>query len=279
MTVFLRPGRAAIRISGPDAQKWLHDVLTAKVAATPDYIAWWALLSAQGKVQAEGLISWHEDGFWLDVDAGAADGFLKRMRLYKLRAAAEIDDMRESHAVGWSVTPMQDSLCDRDPRAEGLGYRIIGPRGEAGGWREDETAYAAVRIAAGVAEMGPDFAPDTVFPHDIGMDLLGGVDFKKGCYIGQEVVSRMQHRGTARRRPVIVSGEDLEQGAAVGVNGREAGTLGAVAGGKAVAIVRIDRLKKNAETSVAGQPVQLALPGWASYDFADSAGAADDPES
>ena len=90
-----------------------------------------------------------------------------------------------------------------------------------------------------------------VFPHDIGMDLLGGVDFMKGCYIGQEVVSRMQHRGTARRRPVVVSGiepliDDVEvpPGTAISVGAREAGQIGRVVDGRAVAIVRLDRIKE-----------------------------------
>ena len=96
------------------------------------------------------------------------------------------------------------------------------------------------------------------------MDLLGGVDFKKGCYIGQEVVSRMQHRGTARRRPVIVSGVTAEAGTPVVVGGRDAGAIGTPVDGKAVAIVRLDRFD-GSEVTVAGQPVDLTLPAWATY--------------
>src|SRR5690606_17406420 len=113
---------------------------------------------------------------------------------------------------------------------------------------------------------------DEVFPHDIGMDLLGGVDFKKGCYIGQEVVSRMQHRGTARRRPVIVSGVPDGEDRAVRVSAREAGTVGKVVGGNAVAIVRLDRFD-GSEVTVGGQPVSVALPGWATYRLGESAAA------
>lgn len=278
MSVSLRPSRAAIRISGEEAAKWLHDVLTAAVKAEDGYVAWWALLSAQGKVQAEGLISWHEDAFWLDVSGEVADSFLKRMKLYKLRAKAEIEDMRETHAVGWSADASAIGVCDKDPRGDGLGYRVIAERDAAEGWDGDDRSFAAARIARGIAEMGPDFATDSVFPHDIGMDHLKGVDFKKGCYVGQEVVSRMQHRGTARRRPVIVSGEALESGRAVQVGTREAGTLGTAIDGKAVAIVRIDRVKKDAAPEVGGNTVQLALPDWASYDFADSTEPTDDPD-
>jgi folate-binding Fe-S cluster repair protein YgfZ len=102
------------------------------------------------------------------------------------------------------------------------------------------------------------------------MDFLGGVDFKKGCYIGQEVVSRMEHRGTARRRPVIVSGIDAPAGSAVLVGGRDSGTTGQVVGGKAVAIVRLDRFD-GGEITVGGKPVSVALPDWATYRLGESA--------
>jgi folate-binding Fe-S cluster repair protein YgfZ len=105
------------------------------------------------------------------------------------------------------------------------------------------------------------------------MDLMGGVDFRKGCYIGQEVVSRMQHRGTARRRPVIVSGIDAPAGSAVSVGGRDAGHIGKVVDGSAVGIVRLDRFD-GGEISVAGRPVTVALPAWASYGLGESAAGA-----
>ena len=139
------------------------------------------------------------------------------------------------------------------------------------------TGQAKAHIAAGIAEMGPDFATEEVFPHDIGMDHLGGVDFKKGCYVGQEVVSRMQHRGTARRRPVIVSGIVAgARGDAVVIGGKSVGTLGGVVGGTSVAIARIDKITDGGATSVAGAPVSLALPQWARYAFATPGGDSED---
>jgi folate-binding protein YgfZ len=132
-----------------------------------------------------------------------------------------------------------------------------------------DASYDAGRIAEGVAELGPDFAADQVFPHDIGMDLLGGVDFKKGCYIGQEVVSRMEHRGTARRRPVIVSSVDAVVGTPVVAGGKEAGAIGTPIGGRAVAIVRLDRFD-GGEVTVGGKPVTVTLPGWATYRLGES---------
>ncbi len=257
MTTILRPSRALFRFSGPDAQKLLFDVVTGRLMAEAAPPIWWALLSSQGKIQAEGLSTYEDGAFWLDVDRGVADAFHKRMRMYKLRANVEIADLRESHGVGW---------------AGGAAHsRVIGTEADSAGWAEADDSYDAARIAEGIAEQGADFAPDTVFPHDIGMDLLGGVDFKKGCYIGQEVVSRMQHRGTARRRPVIVSGlSGADAGAAVSVAGREAGTIGKIVGGKAAAIVRLDRFDRG-EVTVDGAPVSITLPAWATYRLGESA--------
>lgn len=268
MATVLRPSRALFRFSGPDAQKLLFDVVTGRLVAEPGPAVWWALLSPQGKIQADGLSIWRDGAFWLDLHQSVADDFFRRMRMYKLRANVEIADLRASHTVGWNSDP---SAGDADPR--GLGSRVIGEAGAA--WPGDETAFVEARIAAGIGELGPDFAPDTTFPHDIGMDLLRGVDFKKGCYIGQEVVSRMEHRGTARRRPVIVSG--LPAGATAGLpvmaGGREAGAIGLPVNGRAVAILRLDRIENPADAAVGAQGVVLTLPPWATYGFGESAAA------
>lgn len=270
MTTILRPSRALFRFSGADAQKLLNDVVTGRIQEEAGPAKWWALLSPQGKIQAEGLASFADGAFWLDVHRDAADAFARKMRMYKLRAALEIDDLRGLAVVGWTDGTDAPGHASSDPR--GIGVRFVAERGAA--LSEDETPFAVARIRRGVSEQGPDFGPDTTFPHDIGMDLLEGIDFKKGCYVGQEVVSRMQHRGTARRRPVIVSG--LPDGAAAGakllVGEREIGEIGAVAEGRAVAIVRLDRVVGDLTVTLGGLPVRLELPGWATYSFGESAG-------
>jgi folate-binding protein YgfZ len=266
----LRPDRALFRFSGPEAQKLLNDVLTCRVETEMGPSRWWALLSPQGKVQAEGLIAWGGAGFWLDTHVSVADAFFKRMRMYRLRAAVEMEDLRDTHRVGWSADNSEGGVLDG--RAEGLGARIIASAADAHRWPSESSEPAARRIAAGIAELGADFAPDQVFPHDIGMDLRHGVDFKKGCYVGQEVVSRMQHRGTARRRPVIVDGvpAGATAGASVMAGGREAGTIGAPVGGKAVAILRLDRLEEGEQPTIGSLPVTVSLPAWATYRFGEA---------
>lgn len=274
MTIEKRADRIAFKISGPDATHLLHDVLTPPVLE--DGIArWFALLAPQGKLLAEGLIGWADDAHWLDVPAWVAENFFKRMKMYRLRAKMEIEMLAETHAVGWSEEEPATGIVHSDGRAEGLGYRVIARLAEADGWIEGN-GQAKARIAAGIAEMGPDFDAEDGFPHDIGMDHLGGVDFKKGCYVGQEVVSRMQHRGTARRRPVIVSGITAgARGDAVTINGKTVGTIGSVLDGRAVAIARIDKITEGT-ASVAGAPVSLALPQWARYGFAAPGGDSED---
>ncbi|CDP50102.1 Folate-dependent protein for Fe/S cluster synthesi s/repair in oxidative stress [Devosia sp. DBB001] len=271
MSVTLRSDRAVLRFSGRDAQKLLNDVITGHVEASQGPARWWALLSAQGKIQAEGLIGWAEDAFWLDVHNSVADDFFKRMRLYKLRAEVTIEDKRATHRVGWSPEAPAEGIVHADARAEGLGFRVIDTIEVAAGWDADITPYLDARIAAGIPEQGADFPADSTFAHDAAMDILGGIDFDKGCYVGQEVVSRMKHRGTARRRPVIATIATGEVGMPVLAGERDAGAIGAVANGKAVGIVRLDRITDSAPTSVGGQPAQLTLPAWATYAFGESA--------
>jgi folate-binding protein YgfZ len=273
--------RDIVRVSGEDARKLLNDTLTCRFdEGLQGRGRWFALLSPQGKVQVEGLVTEADGAFWLDIEAGLVGDFLKRMKLYRLRAKVEIEHL-PTLAVAWSPdgdAPIGEGIIDYgDSRGAGLGTRyIVGreslpPVAEAA--EEPNAAYYAAKTDAGVAESGPDFRANEVFPHDIGMDLLGGIDFKKGCYVGQEVVSRMQHRGTARRRPVIVDG--IPDGAAAGapllVGEREAGSIGTAINGKAVAIVRLDRMDDAVPPTVGGLPVEVALPAWATYRFGEVA--------
>ena len=272
MTIYLRADRAAFRFSGPDAHKLLNDVVTGHIpAGADDTAAWWALLSPQGKILAEGLAGWAEDALWLDVHRDVADDFFKRMKMYRLRAQVVIDDLRETHRVAFGSEGEAGAISHADRLGSArLGWRIIAPVEAAGEWVADDTPYRAARIAAGIAEQGADFPANDAFAHDIGLDILDGIDFKKGCYVGQEVVSRMKHRGTARRRPVIVSGIDAQAGTPVVAGGREAGTIGAVVDGKSVAILRLDRITDPSAVTVDGKPVTVSLPAWATYQFGDT---------
>lgn len=267
MSVALRADRAVFRFSGADAHKLLNDVVTGHMPDGPnDTAAWWALLSPQGKILAEGLAGWGEDAIWLDVHQSVADDFFKRMKMYRLRAQAVIDDLRETHRVGFAPEAQAAAVSHADRLGPAhIGWRIIAPIEVAADWIAGDADYRAARIAAGISEQGADFPANDVFAHDIGLDILEGIDFKKGCYVGQEVVSRMKHRGTARRRPVIVTGIDAPAGSSVVAGGRDAGTIGAMVDGRAVAILRLDRITDPAAVTIDGKPVTVTLPSWASY--------------
>jgi folate-binding protein YgfZ len=265
MTTYLRADRAVFRFSGADAHKLLNDVVTGHVPAEAGPAAWWALLSPQGKILAEGLAGYAQDAIWVDVHQSVADDFFKRMKMYRLRADVVIEDLRERFRVGYAAAAVP-GIAHRDQRGPvDLGWRVIAPVEETQGWEAEDGPYRLARVEAGIAELGVDYPPMEAFAHDVGFDLLGGIDFAKGCYVGQEVVSRMKHRGTARRRPVIVGPTLAEPGTAVMAGGRDAGTIGQQVDGGAVAIVRLDRITDAGAVTVGDLPVQVMLPEWAGY--------------
>ncbi|WP_137151201.1 folate-binding protein YgfZ [Devosia sp. FKR38] len=275
MTIHLRADRALFRFSGPDAHKLLNDVVTGHIPSAGDGLgeaaAAWALLSPQGKILAEGLAGHAPDGIYVDVHQSVADDFFKRMKMYRLRAQVVIDDLRETHRVGFSQDAAPGLIHHSDrlgPQA--IGFSVIAPVEATADWVQSDDVYHAARIGAGIAHQGNDFPANDAFAHDIGLDILDGIDFAKGCYVGQEVVSRMKHRGTARRRPVILSGVTASAGTPVLAGAREAGTIGQVVDGMAVAIVRLDRITDPSAVTVDGQPVAIALPAWASYAFGEA---------
>ena len=254
--------RSVVQITGPDAQKLLHDTLTCNLSKPlEDEARWFALLTPQGKILFEGLISADgQNGFFLDIRSADKDDFIKRMRLYKMRANLEIVPHDEL-GVGWSMEEQSDAKQDFRP---GMGFRQYAA--DAVGWDADLDAYHAARVKACIMELGVDFEGSDLFPHDIGMDQLQGVDFQKGCYVGQEVVSRMQHRGTARKRPVCVIGNAAVDDEII-CNGKSVGSVTSAKGEQAVALVRLDKVSDPNACFIGDAPIQLAVPEWASYAF------------
>ena len=179
-------------------------------------------------------------------------------------------------------------LAYPDPRLPALGLRIMLPPhrgGDAsaslGATLVGEGKYEAHRIGLGIPRGGADFTYGDAFPHEADMDQLGGVDFAKGCYVGQEVVSRMEHRGIARTRIVALGyeGATPQAGAAITAGERAVGTVGSATGGHGIALVRLDRvaqaLSRGEELSAGGVKVRPIKPDWARFAFPDSAKAAE----
>jgi hypothetical protein len=260
-------GRAVIAVTGADAGHFLHNLLTADIEhLATGQAGYGALLSPQGKILFDMLVLRTPEGFLIDCAESRAAGLMQRLALYKLRARVEIA-LRPDLSV--SVSPVERPGFHRDPRSAEIGWRGIGPSLAA-----EARGYEEARLAAGLADSDADLVPGEFFPHEANLDQLGGVSFTKGCYIGQEVVSRMEHRGTARSRilPVRLEGAAPPRGTEIRSGERQVGTLLSSAGQMGLALIRLDRLAESTGPLLAGG-VTLAVrkPGWARYDVPGAA--------
>ena len=296
MKAALLPDRGVVKVAGEDARKFLNGLITSDIdKVTPAQSAFAALLTPQGKIIVDFIVAEAPpaDGgaFFLDCPRVLAPALVQRLNFYKLRAKVMIVDLSETLGVlaTWDgAAATEYGLCSADPRLPELGLRCMLPphlAGEAaadlGSELVDPSPYEAHRIALGVPRGGLDFSYGDVFPHETDMDQLGGVDFDKGCFVGQEVVSRIEHRGTARNRIVAVAYEGFapEVGAPVSARERPIGTLGSTAAGRGVAMLRLDRL---ADALAAGTPLiaggiemRAIKPAWARFAFPGDAKAAE----
>jgi hypothetical protein len=263
------PDRGVVKVAGEDARNFLNGLITTDLdKLKPGLGRFGALLTPQGKIIVDFLITeapaGHGGGFLIDCPKALADGLATKLKFYKLRAKVTVENLSGDLGVlaAWDGQPAaQPDLTFADPRDGELGYRILIPEelkqklsDLIGAELVDAAAYEAHRIALGVPRGGLDFMYSDAFPHEANMDRLAGVDFDKGCYVGQEVVSRMQHRGTARTRSVkvLLDGPSPEPGATILAGDKSVGTIGSSAQGKGIALVRIDRV---ADALDAGQPL------------------------
>lgn len=275
--------RGVVAVGGVDAHKFLDDLITCEIGrAASEGAAYGGLLSPQGKILVDFVVFADGARFLFDLPRTAVADFIKRLAFYRLRAKVEITDLSGERRViaAWGGgTPAVDGVAAADPRLSELGFRAIVPGGAIMAPDHapaSEGDYDAHRIRLGVPEGGLDFLFGDAFPHDADMDQLRGVDFDKGCYVGQEVVSRMEHRGTARRRVVLVEGASLPaRGTEISAGERPIGTLGSVAGRAGLGLVRLDRARDAIDAGVAihagGAPVTLALPAWARFGWPSAA--------
>ncbi len=263
--------RRLIRVSGTGAEEFLNNLITADVENLPQGEARAsALLTPQGKILFDFLIARDGSDYLIETGAAELDALLRRLTMYKLRAPVDLKaDPVEGVSLFWNESAPEAGVKDGRFAKAGINlFRV--PGASASG---DVAAYDALRIEHGIAESGRDYALQDAFPHDVLMDVNDGVSFKKGCFVGQEVVSRMKHRGTARRRVVTVTadGELPATGTEIIANGKPVGALGTVCGNNALAIVRIDRI---ADALASGTPlladditVSVTLPVWSGISF------------
>ncbi|MEZ5786659.1 MAG: folate-binding protein [Xanthobacteraceae bacterium] len=289
MKATLLPDRGVVEVFGGEARHFLHGLLTADIdtmtEATPRFAA---LLTPQGKIVVDMLVVRAEgaqgEHYLLDCPGALAETLAAKLSFYKLRAKITVADLSATLGVialwDGDPTPARDRAlaCYADPRLAALGWRALVPlvlvedfvRAQ-GADLVEATAYDAQRIGLGIPDGGRDFSYGDAFPHEADMDQLNGVDFSKGCFVGQEVVSRMQHRGTARSRvvPVSVDGAAPQPGAPVDAGKKTVGAMGSAADGRGLALLRLDRVR---DALAAGMPLtagearlHLVKPPWATF--------------
>lgn len=280
MPYCLLPDRAIVAVIGEDAEGLLNRLLTKSVLEmAPNGARYAALLSPQGKLLFDFLVYRRPQGFWLDAPADLAAELTRKLTLFKLRAKATISVEAElAVAASWGGVLMEaPGPAFRDPRHDRLGYRIVAAPAALAGTGDDTAAYEAHRIALGVPRGGIDWPYGDTFVHDANLDLLHGVDFDKGCYVGQEVVSRVHHRNSARKRIVKLHFYGTPPAAGTSLVAGEAGlgTVTSVNEDEGLATARIDRLAEAELTKVpvmAGETlVGVTLPAVSAVTPADYA--------
>ena len=290
--------RGVVRVTGPDAEKFLNGSITADLGMLAKQAAVHsALLTPQGKLMFEFFALKAPDGdtpaFLLETAREQADALVKRLNLFRLRAKVEAENVSAGYEVAacWGGAAPAGSakrIVYADPRLPELGARLLAvvppgfaaDPGDLEGEAEwvAEAAYHVHRVALGVPEAGRDFPIGDTFPHEADLDQLHGVSFAKGCFVGQEVVARMKHKGIVRKRVVPVEGDAaLTAGAPVTVGEVEIGRIGSVAGTRGLAMLRLDRA---AEAKAKGQPllaggvvIALHKPAWATFELDPAAAA------
>ncbi|QGM45582.1 YgfZ/GcvT domain-containing protein [Methylocystis heyeri] len=279
MSAIILEDRGVVEVGGPDAAKFLHNLVTNDIAKLlPGQARFCALLAPQGKILFDFLVFAVGEGedrrYLLDCPLALVGDLVKRLGMYKLRANVTVTP-RSGELVSYAFLAAEKPQAEavalaEDPRSERLGWRALAQQGAipASGGRAD---YDAARVAAGIPEGGLDFAYGDAFPHEANMDLIAGVDFTKGCYVGQEVVSRTKHRNLARKRvaPYRTSqGQAPAPGAAVRAGEIDIGLTGSHSGEIGLALIRLDKLADAAAAGIAttaeGVSLEFAAPSGAS---------------
>lgn len=234
----LLPDRALLAISGDERFSFLNTLLSADVSQEVGDARFAALLTPQGKLLADVLCLTEQDRILVEYPADSE--FAKRLRMYKLRAAVALDLLEDWQVtVSFDDTPTAATVRFADPRDPRLGFRIYGPAADSTA-DTDRTPYDAARIEAVVPEGPTDLEPNKALLLENGFERLGGVDFRKGCFVGQEVTARMKYRNLGKKRLMSVTsaGAALETGHAIMAGERTAGTVLSVAGDRALALMR-----------------------------------------
>ncbi len=249
--------RALIRVSGPDARPFLHNLLTQDVETlAPGQLRFGGLLSPPGRLLFDLFLLGCDDGVLLDVAADRREALLQRLSMYRLRAQVTVE--RDDGKVFAAWDGEADGFIP-DPRTPALGGRRYGDGVDPNATGDDWQAH---RLAVGVPDPAADALSDKTYPIEADFDLLNGIDFQKGCFVGQETTSRMKRRGVIKNRmlPITFDGPAPAFGAEV-LNGElRAGEVLSGRDGAAMALVRLDRI--DGDLTVDGRAVTVRRPDW-----------------
>lgn len=249
--------RALIRVAGPDARPFLHNLLTQDAETlTEGELRFGALLSPPGRLLFDLFLIGEADGVLLDVAADRGEALLQRLSMYRLRAQVTVE--ADDRPVFASWPEVADGFTP-DPRAAGLGGRRYGA-GVAP--TATEVDWQSHRLAVGVPDPTADAPSDRTYPIEANFDLLNGIDFQKGCFVGQETTSRMKRRGAIKNRmlPLAFEGPPPPFGAEVLNGDLRAGEVLSGVDGAAMALLRLDRL--DGVLTADGRPVAVRWPVW-----------------
>jgi folate-binding protein YgfZ len=276
----LSPHRSVIAVGGPDRVEFLQGLIsndTTKVAA--GRAIWAALLTPQGRFLNDMFVAdGGDDMLLLETDRERAAGLAKKLSLYKLRSKVTVEDRKDALevAVAWgpdapSVLPVPGAIAFVDPRLPELGVRVIAPAGTAASLLQAKgfsaaplQSYDELRVSLGVPDGSRDLVVEKALLLENGFDELNGVDWQKGCYMGQELTARTKYRALIRKRlfPVKIEGALPEPGAPVHLGEQEVGELRSGAGGRALAMLRVDVARSGKTLSAGDTRLVAEIPGW-----------------
>ena len=254
--------RALVAVTGEGWRAFLQGLITQDVEGLAEGgMRFSALLTPQGKFLFDMFVIAGADGCLLDVQADQREALIQRLTMYRLRAKVGIEVVEGAVWAAWGSNV--DGRWSADPRLSELGWRAIDPSLPSGARVADEAAYDAHRLSLGVPDTSRDCVPDKTYPLEADFDLLDAIDFKKGCFIGQETTSRMKRRGAIKSRmlPIDFDGPPPAPGSEILAGDLRAGEVLSGQDGRATALVRLDRIA-GADLTVDGRKVRVVFPSW-----------------
>jgi hypothetical protein len=280
--------RGILAVSGPDCRGFLQGLVSNDVEkVSPDRGVYAALLTAQGKYLHDFIMIAVGEAIWLDAEAARLADLKRRLSMYRLRAKVAIEEVPDlavaavfrADAPGALGLPEQPGAARSfgggvalvDPRLAALGARAILPRGEvrdalagAGLTEADFAAYDRHRLALGIPDGSRDLLTEKSILLESGFDELNGVDWQKGCYVGQELTARTKYRGLIKKRlfPVKIEGPAPAPGTLVTLDGKDAGEIRSTREGFGLALLRLEAVAENRSLSAAGAAVSPLPPDW-----------------